>query len=171
MLGIILKNLLGYDLLIVLLAVIAGGLVFPRAKKASEEVKSHLQPTIYIPIDALLSRFQKKQEQGIDLHKIKNLKDQEARYVNILLTIISVFPLMGILGTIIALLGMVNLGGQEVMINFTTALTSTFWGLVFSIGFKGGSAMLLAQYEQNSENFELLIKRMDTVKVMGDVDE
>ncbi len=104
----------------------------------------------------------------VNLHKIKGLKDKEAKYVAMLMTIISVFPLMGILGTIIALLGMVDLGSQEVLINFTTALTSTFWGLVFAIGFKGASSMLIAQSEQNSEDFELLIKRVDMMSGVGD---
>lgn len=168
MIGIILKNLLGYDLLILVLAAFAGLYVYPKAIKASDALKNHLQPTLYIPIEVLLQGFQQADKKEIDLHQIKQLKDSEARSVNMLFTIISVFPLMGILGTIIALLGMVNLGSEEVLINFTTALTSTFWGLVFSIGFKGLTSMLVAQNEQNIENFELLIMRVDRMNSLGD---
>lgn len=171
MFGIILKNLLGYDLLIIILAVFAGFFLYPKATKASEALKDHLQPTLYIPIDVLLNQFISNNKKEIDLHGIKKLKDAEAKYVNMLLTIISVFPLMGILGTIISLLGMVNLGSEEVLINFTTALTSTFWGLVFAIGFKGLTSMLMAQNEQNIENFELLIKRVDMMNSTGDAHE
>ena len=167
MIGIIFKNLLGYDLLILILAAFAGFFVYPRAVKASEALKEHLQPTLYIPIDVLLRQFQTNNRKEIDLHRIKRLMDEEAKFVNMLMTIISVFPLMGILGTIICLLGMVNLGSEEVLINFTTALTSTFWGLVFAIGFKGMTSMLLAQNELNAENFELLIKRVDMMNSSG----
>jgi len=167
MIGIIFRNLLGYDLLILLLAAFAGFFVYPRAVKASDTLKGHLQPTLYIPIDVLLRQFQTNNREEIDLHRIKKLKDEEAKFVNMLMTIISVFPLMGILGTIISLLGMVNLGSEEVLINFTTALTSTFWGLVFAIGFKGMTTMLLAQNELNAENFELLIKRVDMMNSSG----
>jgi len=171
MIGIIFRNLLGYDLLIVILAAFAGFFVYPRAVKASEALKEHLQPTLYIPIDVLLSQFKSNKKEVIDLHRIKGLKDEEAKFVNMLMTIISIFPLMGILGTIIALLGMVNLGSAEVLINFTTALTSTFWGLVFAIAFKGMTTMLLAQNELNAENFELLIKRVDMINSSGGHDE
>ncbi len=168
MFGIIVKNLYGYDLLIILLAVFAGAYVYPKATKASDALKEQLQPTLYIPIDVLLKQFIDNDKNKIDLHTIKKLKDVEATYVNMLLTIMSVFPLLGILGTIIALLGMVNLGSQEVLINFTTALTSTFWGLVFAIAYKGLTSMLMAQNEQNAENFELLIKRVDMMNTVGD---
>lgn len=168
MIGIILKNLLGYDGLILILAAFAGFYVYPQAVKASDALKEQLQPTLYIPIDILLQQFVNNDKKRIDLHQIKKLKDSEAKSVNVLLTIISVFPLMGILGTIISLLGMVNLGSEEVLINFTTALTSTFWGLVFAIGFKGLTSMLVVQNEQNFENFELLIKRVDMMNSAGD---
>lgn len=167
MFDIILKNLLGYDILIVVLALFAGAFVYPRAVKISDFLREELQPTLYIPIDVLMKQFMDNDKREIDLHKIKKLKDGEARYVNMLLTIISVFPLMGILGTIISLLRMVDLGNEAVLFNFTTALTSTFWGLVFAIGFKGFSAMLIAQSDQNAENFELLIKRVDMMNSGG----
>ena len=168
MIGIILKNLLGYDILILMLAGFAGFYVYPKSVKASDALREQLQPTLYIPIDVLLQQFVRNDKKEIDLHLIKRLKDSEAQLVNMLLTIISVFPLLGILGTIISLLGMVNLGSEEVLINFTTALTSTFWGLVFAIAFKGLSSMLVAQNEQNAENFELLIKRVDMMNSTGD---
>jgi len=171
MLSIILKNLIGYDSLIVLLALFAGVYVYPKARQASDALKDQLQPTLYLPIDILMEGFVRGGSKDPDLHMIKKLKDKEARFVTILITVISVFPLLGILGTIIALLGMVDLGSQEVLLNFTTALTSTFWGLVFAIGFKGGSSMLMAQSDENGENFELLIRRVDMMSSGDDHEE
>lgn len=55
-------------------------------------------------------------------------------------TLITLFPLFGMLGTVIALLNL-NLSGEitsmdSIKTNFFNALTSTAWGLIFSIFFK-----------------------------------
>lgn len=161
MFSIIARNLFGFDLLIILLGVVNGFYIYPAAKKASVALKEKLQPTVYVPINVLLKSFRAEGQKDYDLHKIKHLKEKEAFYGNILMTVLSVFPLMGILGTIISLLRMVDLGNVSVLLNFTTALTSTFWGLVFAIGFRGLTTNLASMMEQNSENFELLIRRID----------
>lgn len=168
MFSIILKNLLGYDILILVLGIITGFYIYPRAKRASNSLSRQLQPTIYIPISALLKDFRTPGKDGYDLHEIKRLKDSEAFYGNILTTAISVFPLLGILGTIISLLRMVDPGSVEVIYNFTTALTSTFWGMVFAIVYKGLSTNLISSMEQNSESFELLIRRIDSATASGE---
>ena len=47
---------------------------------------------------------------------------------------ISVFPLLGILGTVAGLMLQVHGGGIEAMMNsLNTALDTTFWGLIFAI--------------------------------------
>ncbi len=171
MFSIILKNLIGFDIIIIVLGIVNGFYFYPNARKASEALKEKLQPTVYVPINVLLKSFRGNEKKSYDLHEIKRLKDKEAFYGNILMTIMSVFPLLGILGTIISLLRMVDMASSEVLFNFTTALTSTFWGLVFAIGYKGLTMNLMSVMEQNSENFELLIRRIDAAKGLGDVDE
>lgn len=58
------------------------------------------------------------------------------------LTIISMFPLLGMLGTVISLIGLGNVfensGGDinGIQANFFLALTSTAWGILFSVLFK-----------------------------------
>lgn len=168
MFSIILKNLLGYDLLIIILAVVCGGYLYPNAKRASLALQEKLQPTIYVPINVLLRSFTSQGKDDYDLHEIKKLKDKESLYSNMLFTVMSIFPLMGILGTIIALLRMVDLASTEVLLSFTTALTSTFWGLVFAITYKGITSNLVSMIEQNSENYELLIRRIDASKEAGE---
>lgn len=61
-----------------------------------------------------------------DLHKMHSLHD-------CYLGITSLFPLLGMLGTVVALIPMVKEIGNSVQANFFVALTSTFWGLLFSI--------------------------------------
>lgn len=171
MFSIIFKNLLGFDMFILLLACVNGALLYPMARKATWLLKNQLQPTLYVPIQVLLASFQTPKAQAIDLHLIKRLRDKEAFYVNLLLTVNSIFPLMGILGTIISLLRMVDISSPEVMMNFTTALTSTFWGLIFAIAFKAVDATVVMDHESNEESFQLLIKRIDTTVKVEDVHE
>ena len=65
-----------------------------------------------------------------------------------------IFPLMGILGTVISLLPMV-MDMTNVQQNFFAALTSTFWGLVFAIIFKFMDGFLAAKIEENDKNVAL----------------
>lgn len=70
-------------------------------------------------------------------------------YVNIS----AIFPLLGILGTVIALIGMQG----DVMTadsSFLLALTSTFWGLVFSIIFKSVQTVIEARLDEGVREAE-----------------
>jgi len=53
-------------------------------------------------------------------------------------TIISLFPLLGMLGTVNGLLGLDLANGdmENIKVNFFAALTSTAWGIIFSVIFK-----------------------------------
>lgn len=57
---------------------------------------------------------------------------------NLFVTGISIFPLLGMLGTVSGLLGLDLAAGDmsNIKNNFFMALTSTAWGIVFSIIFK-----------------------------------
>lgn len=157
----ILKNLLGYDLLIIALALVNGVFVLTRLRKTSMFLRRQLQGTIYLPIEILLNSVQKGTDKALNLHQLQELREKEVFYYHIFDTINSVFPLMGILGTIIGLLRMVGLESDLIMSNFTIALTSTFWGLVFAIGFKAADGIVAPMFYQNSENLQLIYERID----------
>lgn len=67
----------------------------------------------------------------------------------IFLTIISIFPLLGMLGTVNGLLGLDLASGdmENIKNNFFIALTSTAWGIIFSIIFKILDAVFLEGIE------------------------
>lgn len=161
MIGNLLKNLIGYDILIIILAVVNGVIVIPKLKSCSLTLRKKLQGTIYLPIEMILESINGNRKKKIDLHELQELREKEVFYYHIFDTINGIFPLMGILGTIIGLLRMVGMDSNIVMSNFTIALTSTFWGLVFSIGFKAIDGILAPNYYQNQENLQLIYERMD----------
>lgn len=162
----ILKNLLGYDLLIVILAFVNVLYVIRKLNEISKALRSKLQSTVYLPIEVLLKAGISNKESDmttnkLDLHELQALREKELVYYHLFNTINGIFPLLGILGTIIGLLRMVGMESQMVMSNFTLALTSTFWGLVFSILFKAVDGKIAPTYYQNQENLQLLFERMD----------
>lgn len=161
----ILKNLLGYDLLIIALAVVNVLYVIRKLNDISKALRGKLQSTVYLPIEVLLKAGINDKSNTtagkVDLHELQALREKELVYYHLFNTINGIFPLLGILGTIIGLLRMVGVDSQMVMSNFTIALTSTFWGLVFSIVFKAVDGKIAPTYYQNQENLQLLFERMD----------
>lgn len=167
----ILKNLLGYDLLIIILAIVNGFFVLNKLRKTSVSLRRQLQGTIYLPIEMLLNTVQNSSKKSLNLHRLQELREKEVFYYHIFDTINSVFPLMGILGTIIGLLRMVGFESEMIMNNFTIALTSTFWGLIFAIGFKAVDGIVAPMFYQNSENLQLIYERLDMALGEGYIHE
>lgn len=81
---------------------------------------------------------------NVDRNKeiMKSYEDLNRFYTRFI-TRISIFPLLGMLGTVVGLLGL-DMSGAEAISNakdsFFTALTSTFWGIICAVIFKGFNA-------------------------------
>ncbi|WZL80082.1 MotA/TolQ/ExbB proton channel family protein [Vallitaleaceae bacterium 9-2] len=167
----ILRNIFGYDMIIILLAVFNGVFIIPRLRKYSNALRKKCQGTVYLPIQLLIAGIQSAKNTRVNIHELQELREKEVMYFHLFGTINSVFPLLGILGTIIGLLRMIGLESTVVMSNFTLALTSTFWGLVFAIIFKAIDGMLAPVFYQNQENLQLLYERIDMAYGEGYVDD
>lgn len=64
------------------------------------------------------------------------------------ITLISIFPLLGMLGTVQALLKLdMTQEGTSLQNNFFSALTSTAWGIIFAIGFKIANSFVQPKIE------------------------
>lgn len=61
-----------------------------------------------------------------------------SKFYTLFVTLITIFPLLGMFGTVIGLLGLdLTTGDMEnIRSNFFLALTSTAWGIIFSVFFK-----------------------------------
>lgn len=157
--SMIFGNLIGYDGLIIIAGIFNGFLAY-QLKKQTSLLYEQLNPTVYMPIEQVLLKVHK--EKTIDLHLIRQLKEKETKLVNLYGSITNLFPLMGILGTIISLIRLVTFSGSEIMINFSTALTSTFWGLIGAIVFKAIGGIVQSQVDTNEEMITILFTRIDT---------
>ena len=76
------------------------------------------------------------------------------------IALVSIFPLLGMLGTVLALLSLDITSGatEELKSNFFLALDTTAWGLVFSIGFKIANSFLQTTIETAIEKIDTLVK-------------
>ena len=89
------------------------------------------------------------------------LHDELAVAYRLFLTLISVFPLLGMFGTVMGLLNVDISGGMEsVRANFFSALTSTAWGIIYSIVFKLVNAFFANRIETQIEESRRLAEEL-----------
>ena len=83
----------------------------------------------------------------------KRLYDWARRSYTLFVTFISIFPLLGMFGTVCGLLGLdLSAGDMEnIKNNFFMALTSTAWGIIFSVIFKIVHAFYADDIEEQIE--------------------
>lgn len=171
MLQVLLRNMIGYDMIIIIAAIINGFFIYPRTKRYSVMLRDHLQPRVYVPINMLVQRVKGTPEKKIDLNALKSMRSDEIHFYSIFNAFNTAFPMLGMLGTILSLLRMLDLTQQQVIMNFTIALTSTFWGLIFALVFKAIDAGLNPIVEQNQENLKLIFERIDLATRLEDAHE
>ncbi len=92
----------------------------------------------------------------------KRLRDGTSRasmYYAFFANITAVFPLLGILGTVVSLM---NLSGtDDLSSNFSSALLTTFLGLIFAIAFKLVDAGISSRLERALDEADYIIHRHD----------
>lgn len=88
---------------------------------------------------------------------IIRLRTKEEFWYSVFVNVTGIFPLLGILGTVLSLLRLIN-DTQNVTSNFYGALTSTFWGLVFAIIFKSIDGLISSRIEANDKYTTLYLE-------------
>lgn len=156
--AVIAKNLLGFDLLILLAAALNGWVCY-MARRESLRLYRTMHQSKYMPAWRADPAGLAESLRGADEEAVVTMRDRSERLYSIFINLTAIFPLLGILGTVVSLLPMVaNLSDMQQ--NFFAALTSTFWGLVFAIVFKLLDGFLLASViEDNARSVELYLAR------------
>ena len=101
--------------------------------------------------------------------KDKNIKFSKfllhgtSKFYTLFVTMISIFPLLGMLGTVIGLLGLDLASGDmdNIKNNFFIALTSTAWGIIFSVIFKVAHAWIADNVEEQIETAKKLAEELE----------
>lgn len=158
--GVILRNLIGYDFLIFLLAA-ANAAIYVATRRRALKLYKALRLVIFLPVQPLSGGIIKTPAKTFQVDTFVKMREEAESLYAIFSNLTAIFPLMGILGTVLSLLPMVA-DMANVQTNFFAALTSTFWGLVFAIAFKICDAFLTSRMEDNDKNVTLLLSRVGT---------
>lgn len=153
----IFSNIIGYDGLIFLL--MAGNIaVFIFAKQKIQFFYDAMHRRVYAPtasegMEKLNDELKTLGEQQVD-----EMRAEAVKWYTLYGTITGIFPLLGILGTVVSLLGMVG-DTADVTGGFFAALTSTFWGLVFAIVFKFMDSIMSPRLEESERASEAFLQK------------
>ena len=154
---VIFRNIIGFDGLIFILAGV-NIYIMIMARKAANDLYESMHQRIYAP--AVLNDLSSVHEGMTELtdQKISVLREAAVSKYTLYINLTAIFPLMGILGTVISLLGMVG-DTSDIEGGFFAALTSTFWGLVFAITFKFLDGFISPKLEDGEHAADLFMQR------------
>lgn len=154
-------NILGIDGFIIIVIVLNIFVASNMTRRLSKKAENTMRKVVYKPIDDIVEQIGKKQkDEKLDLHKLKSTIETQQTWYQIFISITSIMPLLGILGTVVALLGITALEQSVIQANFLTALSSTFWGITGAIICRVVEGTLTPVVERNQDNFDLLINKI-----------
>lgn len=157
--GVIVHNLLGFDMIILIVALLNGA-VYYYARRTANQLYNTLHLRIFVPSRRGAPETLAETIRAADEEEVVSLRKLSESLYSIFANITAIFPLLGILGTVVSLLPMVA-DLADMQQNFFAALTSTFWGLVFAILFKLLDGFLVSRIEDNDKSVALFLERCD----------
>ncbi len=104
-----------------------------------------------------------KDEKRVNIVSLNRLIALTNLTYNLFMTMITIFPLLGMLGTVFGLLGLDLASGDmdNIKNNFFIALTSTAWGIIFSVFFKLCHAVIVTGVEEAIDSSKKIIEEMN----------
>lgn len=156
-LSVIFMNIWSYDWIIFITAAVTG-YIYYSARHSAEKLHKKLHLTVYVP-DSEYSQHEIAGEIAeLRENEVLSLHSHTGKLYSLFVNLTGIFPLLGILGTVVSLLSLVG-DMSDVTGNFYGALTSTFWGLVFAILFKFLDGMIAPKIEYNERSVALYLDR------------
>ena len=158
----LLNNLLGYDLILFCMAAVTL-VCYYLARHHADKTNKILNPTESKSTGLLKAAKTEAviQSEG-EIEKtealLKDMRNKLNLFYSIFASLTGMFTLAGMLGTVVSLIPMVS-DLESMQHGFFTALTSTFWGIVFSIIFKFLDSFLSVRVEENMKDIELYFDR------------
>lgn len=156
-LSVIFMNFFGFDM-IIFLAAIFNGAVYYFLKKNADRLHGMMNHTIYVPHFHLSRAQTNEQVAKLREEDVIALNTTTGKLYSLFINITGIFPLLGILGTVVSLLGLVS-DMENVTGNFYGALTSTFWGLIFAILFKFLDGVIAPGIESNEKSVQIFLEQ------------
>ncbi len=168
MIKVIFQNFLSFDFIIFLLA-IGNGFVLAQTIRASKKLYDALNPYCWIPggeasLKEIQGKFARRNRVDSESDIIRLRRKMNAYYV-VFENLTAIFPLLGLLGTVVSLIPMVDSLGEVETGLFFAALTSTMWGIIFAICYKVANGYVASGIEDNEKNIDIYLQR-NTDKIL-----
>ena len=162
MLEVIFKNFLSFDFIIFILAVV-NAVILVQTIRFSRKLYDALNPYCWIPggeasLAEIQGKFARRNRVDSESDIIRLRRRMNAFYI-IYENLTAIFPLLGLLGTVVALIPLVNSMGEVPTGLFFSALTSTMWGIIFAIAFKVANGYVASGIEDNEKNIDIYLQR------------
>lgn len=90
---------------------------------------------------------------------LEKSSDRASSWYTLYLNLTAVFPLLGILGTVISLMKLT--GAEDISANFGMALRTTLWGLIFAIIFKVMDSFISPKLDRALDEADYVIRQHD----------
>lgn len=156
--SILLRNFLKYDFIIFVVALLTLFFLVLTLRR-SEALFKLMNHTVFVP-EEKSAAIVDGEVRDVREFDVVLLRRRTLAAYSMFANLIMIFPLLGILGTVISLLPLVSQMGQaQMQSNFFAALTSTFWGLVFAILFKAIDGWVAGRMEDNEHSVQLYLSR------------
>lgn len=97
-----------------------------------------------------------------DCEKLFRSSSQASFWYTLYANITAIFPLLGIFGTVCSLVGVS--GAEDISSNFSVALDTTAWGVLFAMIFKLLDAPIASKLERALDDADYLIHKHDEEK-------
>jgi len=160
-----------FDLFIVVLGVVNSTIVFGVVLAHANKLYNFFQPRSYTfgMQEATRKALEKKAvgHREMSADELLSCRKMANSFYAVFCNLITIFPLLGMLGTVRSLIPMVNQIGSLSTGLFFGALTSTFWGIVCSITGKLEDAFISPKMDDNELYMDHYF-RPDAVDVRGD---
>lgn len=159
--GIFLKNLFVYDWIIIVMAIYNLCTYFTVRHRANK-VFNHFNATDRIvnlndEVKRALKENTRKKNRKLAEDELLDYREKTNKAYALYSNFTTMFPLMGMLGTVISLISMADLIGTTTTESFFAALTSTFWGIVAALIFKFLDASISYKIEDNEKHMDYIL--------------
>lgn len=158
---IILKdNFFKFDWIIIVVAII-NSFLYRKVRSNTNKIYDHFNPSdklSKLPKEAI-EKLKKntRTEKILSANELMILREKMNKTYALYSNFTTIFPLLGMLSTVWALIPMVNTIGTTDTSNFFSALTSTLWGIIVAILFKVLDSTVSYKIEDNEKRIEFLL--------------
>lgn len=156
---IIFNNIIGYDGIIVIFAAITY-YIYKKTKAENKKLMSYFDERTIRRKENDRKPETLQRPEKISEGMLMEIHFNQDKYYGWFVNMVSIFPLLGMIGTVLALLSLdLSADNGSITNNFFGALTSTFWGAVFGTGFKLADSAVSTKIEMANEKYNIGIQR------------